>query len=145
MMHCSAFFNKFNPLINCIGYLGLDIEKSNLKVRLLEDNIFPFRDWEVHAPLFWWQTYNSIKHGHGDSYDTTLEVALNAIAALFLLHCEEIYSLDYLYRYSNTRLISGQRNRLHSIKSPLESRRFLFLYRIKEGSKVHHMRNYEKS
>jgi len=111
------------------------IKNSQVYVRQLDEDIFPFVEWEEHVVPDWWDSYNNIKHHKADKQkNATLESALNALAALFLLHCKQADTFRYLCKYSNTNLITGMYIILNSIKTPLESKRFLFLYQIRKKS-----------
>lgn len=117
------------------------LKLSKLHVRQLDDSIIPFEKWDEHISPNWWTCYNNIKH-HNTEKETpaTLEMALNSLAALFVLHCEQINCLTYLYKYSNSNLTSSTWSRLQSIKTPLESKRYLFLYKIPMDSLAHQFR-----
>ena len=121
----------------CIAFSDR-IKDCYLKTRQLNTDVYPFKNWTEHCIPNWWDTYNNIKHPSMENKNSaSLEMALNALAALFLLHCEQTDSLTYLYKFSSTSLISRQWVRLNYIKTPLESRRYLFLYEIPQNSPAH--------
>jgi hypothetical protein len=117
------------------------LKDSNVYIRQLNSDLYPFKEWTENSAPKWWDSYNKIKHNKTEKHNNAnLESALNALAGLFLLHCEQIDSLRYLYKYSSTSLITIQWVRLKYIKSPLESKRYLFLYKIRQTSPAHHIR-----
>ena len=127
-LNISDFNKVFSPIL----------KDSKLFVRQLDEDIFPFENWEEHNAPSWWNCYNNIKHHNTEKENTaTMEMAMNSLAALFILHCEQTDCLKYLYKFSSTNLISIQWVRLKYIKTPLESRRYLFLYKIPEKSPGH--------
>lgn len=100
-------------------------------VRQLNANIFPFDDWESTKEIpKWWNVYNSLKHSHHpDEKPYTYEIALNALAALFLLHCINTRSNRYLNNlmHPTVTLMSGLAELQEPlISSPFETRKFLF-------------------
>ncbi|MFV9482325.1 hypothetical protein ACNI3T_00730 [Christiangramia sp. ASW11-125] len=102
-----------------------------LFVRPLNQNIKPFENWqnEKNAP-HWWNVYNAIKHdGINSKKDATLKVALNSLAALFLLHCSHRYSRRYLLQFSNQNIderFDFVEIKFNQITSPLDTKRYLF-------------------
>jgi hypothetical protein len=124
-----------NDFYNAFGDI---MKQRSIYVRQLNCELYPFQDWTENKALNWWDTYNQIKHNKASKQNNAnLESGLNALAGLFLLHCEQIDSLKYLYKYSSTSLITVQWVRLKYIKTPLEAKRYLFLYRIKQTSPAH--------
>lgn len=125
-------FDDFHPIFS--KYLT----SASLKTRQLETCIYPFNGWTKRTPPAWWTTYNNVKHHRVDKGNVAnMETALNALGALFLLHCTQIDSLTHLYKYSSSRLISKSWTMLNFIKTPMESKRYLFLYKIDSASPSH--------
>lgn len=63
----------------------------NQEVEVIGKNLVikPFENWDIKKPaesLFWWQKYNSIKHGRVGNYtDANLKNVLYSLTALFVL------------------------------------------------------------
>lgn len=78
-------------------YFFATVFEPIVHVRQLSQTLHPFIDWKENKPPKWWSAYNKIKHdGHLYYKMANYENALNALAALFQLHCTQLYSLQYL-------------------------------------------------
>ena len=106
-------------------------DEHTVYVRPNNENIAPFIDWhsEKEAPR-WWCVYNSIKHnGLASRKEATVRIALNCLAALFLMHSMNQYSREYLKQFSINITKASSSNidvEYGEIKSPIESKRYLF-------------------
>ena len=117
---------------NYFFFKGSHISKRAVYIRELDKSINPFADWNTNTAPKWWNTYNSIKHnGIESKSESNLEMGLNAISALFLLHCANNHSRHYLEQFVN---ISATRKTLgkikisfDKIKTPIDSKKFLFM------------------
>lgn len=107
------------------------LKKGFLHVRPLNESVTPFEKWTSKKnPPNWWKVYNLIKHdGINANKEATLEIALESLAALFLLHCSNRYSRRYLRQFSN-QTISERFDfveiRFNQITTPIDSKRYLF-------------------
>ncbi|PHS65862.1 MAG: hypothetical protein COB12_06455 [Flavobacterium sp.] len=104
---------------------------KQLHVRPLEENIEPFQNWtEPKRIPNWWNVYNGLKHdGINNKKKANLSVALNSLGALFLLHCNNKYTKNYLKNYSINSVIKKGLNfelQLAPITTPLDTKRYLF-------------------
>lgn len=101
-------------------------------VRPLNKEINPFIEWTKKDPPKWWKAYNSIKHGGIDSLkNATLENALNALCGLFLLHCTNKHSRDYISQFETPSFKKGIDTvgiNFHGFTTPIDSKRYLFKY-----------------
>lgn len=100
-------------------------------VRELNKNIFPFDTWEEKSPPKWWEVYNSIKHGGLESkIECNLEIALDCISSLFILHCVNKYSRNYLGQFISIsafqKTFGKTKITFDRIKTPLDSKKYLF-------------------
>jgi hypothetical protein len=99
-------------------------------VRPLDREILPFESWTAQAPPNWWAAYNSIKHdGIFSKKQANLENALFALAALFLMHCKNRESRNYLEQFRNVSIsnsFSTVKVEFHGISSPIDSKKYLF-------------------
>jgi hypothetical protein len=100
-------------------------------VRHLNQAISPFKSWASRkTPPKWWQAYNSIKHnGHESTKQANLENALYSLSALFLMHCTNRYSREYLNQFKETTVssfVDTVKVKFHPISSPLDTKRYLF-------------------
>ncbi|WP_299895929.1 hypothetical protein [uncultured Aquimarina sp.] len=83
----------------------------------------PFSTWSGRTPPAWWNAYNSIKHNGLKSIgEASLENTLDCLSALFLMHCVNSYSKNYLLKFRQ----GSYQNQ--GITSPLDSKRYLFRY-----------------
>lgn len=103
-----------------------------LYVRDLDINISPFEEWTKDSPPKWWGVYNSIKHnGIEAEKRPNLEMGLNAISALFLLHCSNRHSRKYLEPFVNISVSKKTSGKIQisfdRIKTPIDSKKFLFM------------------
>lgn len=102
-------------------------------VRPMNININPFSDWiNEENPPKWWRAYNIIKHGgRTANEESNLENALNALVALFYLHCQNEFSRTYLEQFESFS-ISKRMNQVviefESITTPIDSKKYLFKY-----------------
>lgn len=109
------------------NFLGL----RPLHVRDLNINLKPFDSWKSIGEVpNWWSTYNAIKHdGLNSKNEVNLIVTLNALGALFTLHCCNNYTREYLKQYSSIRASSkwGKiKLKFDQITTPLDSKKYLF-------------------
>jgi len=107
------------------------LKESGAHVRELNKNIFPFSFWEEKTPPRWWNVYNSIKHGGLESkIESNLEITLECISALFILHCSNIYSRNYLSQFISIsafqKTFGKTKITFDRIKTPLDSKKYLF-------------------
>lgn len=107
------------------------LSKAGTYVRDTNNNIYPFGSWEEKSPPKWWEVYNSIKHGGLESKtECNLEIALECVSALFVLHCVNVYSRNYLEQFisiSRFKKNSGIATiTFDTIKTPLDSKKYLF-------------------
>lgn len=107
------------------------LNKAGTYIRELNKNIYPFSNWEEKKPPKWWNVYNSIKHGGLESkIESNLETALECVAALFVLHCTNNNSRNYLGQFIS--ISAFQKNfektkiTFDKIKTPLDSKKYLF-------------------
>lgn len=108
---------------------GLNIAGTH--IRELNKNIYPFSSWEEKSPPKWWEVYNSIKHGGLESkIECNLETALECVSALFILHCVNIYSRNYLRQFISIsafqKTFGKAKITFDKIKTPLDSKKYLF-------------------
>lgn len=108
-----------------------DLKKAGTHIRELNKNIYPFSSWEEKSPPKWWEVYNSIKHGGLESkIECNLETTLECVSALFVLHCVNNYSRNYLGQFisiSDLQKANGKTKiTFDNIKTPLDSKKFLF-------------------
>lgn len=105
------------------------IKNRPVYVRYLNSYIYPFKDWTSSKPdgqPIWWSTYNAIKHdGYNNIKKANLENALNVLAALFNLHCQNRFSKEYLKQFSALELTKDKLS-ITGIKTPLDSKQYLF-------------------
>lgn len=107
-------------------------EFSSIHVMPLNQNIYPFGDWENEKdPPFWWKTYNEIKHGGINSKtQATLNDAMFSLAALFSMHCENRHSKKYLNSFNFGYIKTDYNNeailKSLDITTPLDSKKYLF-------------------
>lgn len=100
----------------------------------LNTTIQPFKEWEGENPKDypeWWKAYNSIKHnGLNAKKEASLSNALYSLAALFSMHCTNLYSRGYLKKYSINTLKNKSKECIEiefgNISSPIDSKRYLF-------------------
>lgn len=102
-----------------------------LHIRDLNINIEPFKEWENEDNIpEWWNVYNSIKHdGINSKKKVNLKVALNALGALFTLHCCNRDTREYLKQYSSLKASSrfGKvKLGFDQITTPIDSKKYLF-------------------
>lgn len=102
-------------------------------VNPLNENINPFENWTKKSPPFWWNSYNEIKHGGAKSIKvSTLKNALYSLAALFLMHCINTKSRNFLSKFQNVSFsVQGKgdlKMEFHGLTSPIDSKRYLFRY-----------------
>ncbi len=107
------------------------LKSSGTHVRELNKIIYPFSSWELKSPPKWWDVYNSIKHGGLESkFESNLVTALECVSALFILHCNNINSHNYLSQFIS--ISSFHKNfgktkiTFDKIKTPLDSKKYLF-------------------
>lgn len=63
------------------------ISKHVVYIPITKEEIVPFEEWENNGNLKWWDAYTSIKHNRFKNREyATIEIVLNALAALFLLN-----------------------------------------------------------
>lgn len=110
---------------------GFINEREIMYVLPMDMGVEPFDSWKnIKNPPTWWNVYNSIKHGGlSAKKDANLDTALNALAALFILHCRNKHSRDFLKKHtSDTITHSAQHVTLtnNKISSPIGSARYLF-------------------
>lgn len=113
---------------------------SSIYVRPLGGDINPFEDWISKNSLpKWWNAYNSIKHsGIKAKEDANLENSLYALAALFQLHCSNLYSRNYLKSITSnkiTRSVNHVYVQFENITTPVDSKQYLFKYNLLGGDK----------
>lgn len=108
------------------------ISKRAIFIRDLDLIINPFSDWTNNSAPKWWNVYNSIKHdGINSKNECNLEMGLNAISALFLLHCTNLHSRSYLEKFVNITASKKTFGKIKisfdKIKTPIDSKKFLFM------------------
>jgi hypothetical protein len=98
----------------------------------LDIHIMPFRSWASEkVPPNWWNVYNEIKHG-GDNRSTNhnLLTALEALAALYLMHYTNEYSREYLSMFIINSVRTSGFAKLKSsnegFTTPIETKQYLF-------------------
>lgn len=102
-----------------------------LHVRDLNINLNPFDSWKsIEEVPDWWNTYNAIKHdGINSKKEVNLIVTLNALAALFTLHCCNRNTREYLKQYSSLKASSDWgklKLKFDQITTPIDSKKYLF-------------------
>ncbi len=107
------------------------LDKAGAHIRELNKNIYPFNSWKEKSPPKWWDVYNSIKHGGLESkIECNLEIALECISSLFILHCANIYSRNYLRQFISISALQKTFGKtkitFDKIKTPLDSKKYLF-------------------
>lgn len=84
--YAKVILTKFPTLIS----QEVLINYKDLKIK-------PFENWSISAPsqsLFWWDNYNSVKHGRFFNFNkATLKSVLYSLASLFVL---EMYNLRHI-------------------------------------------------
>ena len=118
-------------------YTLISDKKEKIYVSNLKQNICPFENWiEPKKTPYWWQAYNSIKHGERSNLKkATLEHALNSVAALFLLHCMNKFSYKYLYNMKSLQFdvnYSSLVIRNLGITTPIDKKKYLFKYETQD-------------
>ena len=107
------------------------LNSKPLYVRPMETEIIPFHSWESTEKIpEWWNTYNAIKHdGLNSKKMANLQNTLDALGALFTLHCANKYSKAYLKEFSSPKITknSGKLSvSFGEISTPLDSKKYLF-------------------
>lgn len=103
---------------------------QEIYVRQLDKKINPFETWTIKTPPFWWNVYNSIKHGGKEArIEANVWNALNALAALFQIHCINRHSRTYLDQFRQTSFsnsFSELKVVFHNLSTPIDTKKFLF-------------------
>lgn len=102
-----------------------------LHVRDLNLEINNFDDWKFNDDVpDWWNAYNSIKHdGVNNKHVVNLQVTLNALSALFGLHCANGFTRSYLQSFSQitiTKHFDKVYIKNNEILTPIDSKKYLF-------------------
>lgn len=107
------------------------LKRKLIHVRDLNINCDVFEEWKEEKNIpEWWKVYNAIKHdGINSKNKVTLKNALDSLVALFSLHCNNIYSRNYLEEFSQV-IISKSFDKLNVklnlITTPLDTKKYLF-------------------
>lgn len=112
-------------------FVESQLQNKKIYVRALENYIQPFAKWsKPELRPDWWNVYNGIKHdGINTKKEANLEMALYALAGLFLLHCSNEFSKQYLEQFVTNRVIKkGGKFILEygELATPVDSKKYLF-------------------
>lgn len=124
-------------------YYFNSLYKPAVYVRHFGTAIDPFKNWTLKKPPKWWDAYNSIKHdGHLYYKKANYENALNSLAALFQLHCMQLFSLIYLrsitsneFSHNGNPFRPSFRTVKNNVSTPVDSKLYLF-YAYGTGGKL---------
>ncbi|MBP6455953.1 MAG: hypothetical protein KA275_04410 [Chitinophagaceae bacterium] len=114
-----------------------------VEVMPLGDQIMPFSTWESEKkPPLWWNVYNEIKHGSdGRSNKCNLHIALEALAALYLMLFKNEESNQHLKKFvsNNLRVVGLGKLKSESLgyTTPIDSKQYLFRI-VNTGSQTEH-------
>jgi hypothetical protein len=116
--------------IDYFPFLKYEMISTKIYVRPLEKHIEPFREWTELKTPNWWNVYNGIKHdGINAKKEANLGMALESLAALFLIHCNNKYSRSYLLQFTVNKFLSQGTDfvlKKEPISTPLDSKKYLF-------------------
>ncbi|GHC66176.1 hypothetical protein [Ulvibacter litoralis] len=117
--------------IDYFPFLKYEMISKKIYVRPLEKHIEPFKDWtNPKKTPNWWNVYNGIKHdGINTKKEANLKMALESLAALFLVHCNNKFSHAYLRQFTINQVMAKGTDfvlKKEQISTPLDSKKYLF-------------------
>ena len=110
---------------------GFINEREIMYVLPMDKGVEPFDSCRsANKPPIWWDVYNSIKHGGlSAKKEANVENTLDALAALFILHCRNKHSRDFLKKHTSDTITHSANSVIlttNKISSPIGTARFLF-------------------